>query len=98
MTKVVLVSTIKGVITGIAIGLIAERLKSLVMGTILGLAIGIFLSYLVILQASGQGSALALDILLPGAILGLVTGFATQKFGKSTLVETRDCPGGRECE
>ena len=49
------------------------------MGILAGIVIAAALSLLVILRA---GMALLWDIMLPGMLLGVVVGFATQKFGK----------------
>ena len=48
-------------------------------GILAGLAIAAVLSLLAILRA---GMALFWDIMLPGMLLGVIVGFATQRFGK----------------
>jgi hypothetical protein len=70
-------STIKGLITGIAIGFFARKVDSLPLGILFGLAVGLFLSFLV---AHMQGKYY-FEIMLPGAILGMIVGYATQKYG-----------------
>jgi uncharacterized membrane protein (Fun14 family) len=49
------------------------------LGILAGIAIAAVLSLLVILRA---GMALFWDIMLPGMLLGIIVGFATQRFGK----------------
>jgi hypothetical protein len=78
MAMVILHSTGKGLISGLVIGYVARRVQSLALGIAAGLAIGAVLSYVVTLHAQ---PALFWDIMLPGALLGLVVGVATQKFG-----------------
>lgn len=78
MTSVITFSLLKGLVSGIAIGYVSQRVHSLAIGLLAGLAIGAFLSLLVIWHA---GMTL-LDILLPGMLLGVIVGFCTQKFGK----------------
>ncbi len=70
-------STIKGLITGIAIGFFAKKVHSLPLGIIFGLAVGLFLAFLV---AHMQGKYY-FEIMLPGGILGIIVGYATQKYG-----------------
>ncbi len=81
MAIVILHSTTKGLISGLAIGYVARRVQSLALGIAAGLTIGALLSYLVARHAQ---PALFWDIMLPGALLGLVVGVATQKFGAPT--------------
>jgi hypothetical protein len=51
----------------------------MLMGILAGIGIAAALSLLVILRA---GMALFWDIMIPGMLLGLIVGFATQRFGK----------------
>ena len=55
---------------------ISRKVNSLLWGTVFGLAVGLFLAYLV---AAMQGKYY-FQIMLPGGILGLAVGLATQKF------------------
>jgi hypothetical protein len=80
MARVIVYSTLKGVLCGLAIGFFARRVQSLPLGILAGLGIGAALSYVVALTAR---PGLFWDIMLPGALLGLIVGIATQKFGKS---------------
>ena len=48
---------------------------SLVLGTLFGLAVGAFLAYLILLGNPGH----ALNIMLPGSLVGLIVGYAAQK-------------------
>jgi hypothetical protein len=83
---IVVGSTIKGVIAGIAIGFFAKKFHSLPLGVIFGLAIGAFLAFLVAQMQHGY----YLQIILPGSIVGLIVGFATQKYGNDRrAVEAR---------
>lgn len=71
-------SMVKGLIAGIAIGYFARKVNSLALGIVFGLAVGLLLAYAV---AAMQGKYY-FEIMLPGGILGVVVGFATQKFGR----------------
>jgi hypothetical protein len=81
MTSVITFSLLKGLVAGVAIGYFSKKVHSMALGILAGLAIAAVLSLLVILKA---GMALFWDILLPGMLLGVIVGFATQRFGKST--------------
>jgi hypothetical protein len=79
MTSVITFSLLKGLVAGIAIGYFSKKVHSMALGILAGLAIAAVLSLLVIVRA---GLALFWEILLPGMLLGLIVGFATQRFGK----------------
>src|SRR5262249_39388313 len=80
MTSVISFSLLKGLIAGLTIGFVSQRLRSMFLGILAGVAIAAALSLLVILRA---GMALFWDILLPGMLLGVIVGFATQRFGRT---------------
>ena len=75
---IVIGSTLKGIIAGIAIGFFAKKFHSLPIGILFGIAVGALLAFLVALMQGGY----YLEIILPGTLVGLIVGFATQKYGK----------------
>ena len=68
-------STVKGAVTGLLAGLIANRKRSMTAGIAAGLSIGLVLSTIV---AIVQGDHY-LEIILPGMLVGALTGFLTQR-------------------
>jgi hypothetical protein len=78
---IVIGSCIKGVIAGVAIGFFAKRFHSLPLGILFGLAVGAFLAFLVAQMQHGY----YFEIMLPGSIVGLIVGFATQKYGSEEM-------------
>jgi hypothetical protein len=88
---IVIGSTIKGLIAGIAIGFFARKVNSLPLGIIFGFAVGLLLAFAVAAMPSETGQHYYFEIMLPGSILGIIVGFATQKFGRpaQTAVATR---------
>lgn len=79
---IVIGSTIKGIVTGGLIGWYATRTRSLPTGIVFGLAVGLALAYLVcLLQKMGGQNPYYWQIMLPGAILGVLVGYATMTFG-----------------
>jgi NO-binding membrane sensor protein with MHYT domain len=80
---IVVGSTVKGLIAGILIGFFALKVKSLTLGVVFGLGIGLLLAYgVAAMQPPGQHYYFA--IMLPGGIVGTITGYATQRFGRPT--------------
>ncbi|MDX2151485.1 MAG: hypothetical protein SFV54_12180 [Bryobacteraceae bacterium] len=77
MAEIVMGSTFKGILTGVMAGIYARKVNSVAKGCIVGLLVGMFWSWLV---AYLQGKYY-FEIMLPGSILGLVVGFATQRLG-----------------
>ena len=77
---IVVGSTVKGLITGLVSGLIALRTNSALLGISTGVIVGAVLSTL---AATGQPEHYW-TIVLPGMVLGAITGFVTQRFGRST--------------
>lgn len=81
MPVIIIGSTIKGFVTGVAIGWLSRRYRSYVVGIVGGVAIGLLLSFLVALMPDPEGNYHYFEIMLPGAILGAVTGFVCQQWG-----------------
>lgn len=77
---IVFLSMIKGLITGVLIGFFARKVHSLPMGTLFGLAVGLLLAFLVASSPDPKtGKHYYWEIMLPGALLGTIVGYATQK-------------------
>jgi hypothetical protein len=85
MSSVITFSLLKGLLSGVAIGYFSKRVHSMLFGILAGLAIAAVFSMLLVLKS---GMALFFDIMLPGMLLGVIVGFATQRFG----VRTTDSP------
>jgi len=79
MSSVITFSMLKGLLSGLAIGFFSQRVRSMPLGIFAGMVFAAILSLLVILRA---GMGLFWDIMLPGMLLGLIVGFATQKYGR----------------
>jgi hypothetical protein len=73
---IIIGSTVKGLITGLAAGFFARKVNSTLWGVVLGLCVQLALSYTV---AAMQGKYY-LEIMLPGSIVGAIVGFATQRY------------------
>ena len=82
---IVIGSTIKGIIAGVAIGFFARKVNSLPLGIIFGLGVGLVLAFAVAAMPNPAGKHYYFEIMLPGSIVGLIVGFATQKYGKTAL-------------
>jgi uncharacterized membrane protein len=74
MVGIVIGSTVKGLLTGVLIGVFARKVHSVVWGTLFGLAVGAFFAYLILLGTPGH----ALNIMLPGSLVGLIVGYVAQ--------------------
>jgi hypothetical protein len=79
MGSVITFSLLKGLVAGVATGYVSQRVHSMLMGILAGIGIAAALSLLVVLHS---GMALFWDIMLPGMLLGIIVGFATQRFGR----------------
>jgi len=78
---IVIGSTVKGIIAGLAIGFFSRKVNSLALGIVFGLAVGLFLAYLVAAMPDPSLSRhYYVEIMVPGAIVGMIVGLATQKF------------------
>lgn len=76
---IVIGSTFKGLLAGILIGWFARKVRSLPLGIVFGLAVGAFFAYLIAMQPNEQGGHYYWEIMLPGSLLGVIVGYATQK-------------------
>ena len=68
-------STFKGAVAGAIIGFVAQRTQSVAAIVAVALIVSVFFAYLVTI-----GQPYFWVIILPGAIVGLITGFATAKY------------------
>lgn len=81
LAAIVMGSTIKGIIAGVAIGFFARKFHSLPLGILFGLLVGAFLAWVVAFLQGGY----YFEIIVPGALVGLIVGFATQKYGSTPV-------------
>ena len=76
-------SMFKGLIAGVLIGVFARKVHSLALGVVFGLAVGAFLAWIIAFMQHGY----YFQIMLPGAMVGLIVGYATQKYGASSQLQ-----------
>src|SRR5256885_1796464 len=74
---IVVGSTVKGIIAGVLIGLFARKVESLGWTLIFGTLVGASLALIIAVMQGGH----YLAIILPGSLVGLLTGFATIRYG-----------------
>jgi uncharacterized membrane protein len=77
LVGIVIGSTIKGIIAGVAIGFFARKVHSLALGILFGLAVGFVLAFIVAQMQHGY----YFEIILPGSLVGIIVGYATQRYG-----------------
>jgi hypothetical protein len=75
---IVMGSTVKGIIAGVAAGWFAKKVQNLWAGIAFGLVVGAILAYGIVLANGGK---YFLAIMLPGSCVGAICGFATQRYG-----------------
>lgn len=83
---IVIGSTIKGLIVGVLIGLFARRVRSLPAVVLFGVAVSAFFAFLV----AQMQHKYYLEIILPGAIVGLIVGYATQRHREGLTASAGD--------
>jgi hypothetical protein len=74
---IVIGSTFKGILVGVITGWFARKVDSLPAGIAVGLLVGAALAYTV----AALGGQYYLEIIVPGSILGIIVGYATQRYG-----------------
>jgi hypothetical protein len=79
---IILGSTFKGLITGMVAGFVARRWHSLPLGIMVGFLVGLLLSFAVAAMGAQDGNHYYWQIMIPGAVLGAICGFATQRYGR----------------
>lgn len=77
---IVIGSTFKGLLAGLIIGYFARRVRSLKAGIVFGFIVGLALATLVAAMPDESGNHYWIEIMLPGSIVGLIVGYATQKY------------------
>jgi hypothetical protein len=82
---IVIGSSFKGLIAGVAAGIFARKVHSVGLGILFGLAVGAILASLVAYMQHGY----YFEIMLPGSIVGMIVGYATQQYGGTPVTATR---------
>jgi hypothetical protein len=78
---IVIGSTFKGLVAGVVIGYFARRVNSLPVGILFGLVVGLLLAWPIAYMNAQQGHNYYWQIMLPGGVLGMIVGYATQRYG-----------------
>jgi hypothetical protein len=86
---IVMGSTVKGLVAGAIIGLFARKVTSLGWTLAFGTLVGALLAFAV----AHIGGKYYLEIMLPGSLVGLLTGYATIRYGRPASAEA--APGAR---
>jgi hypothetical protein len=76
IVTIVIGSTFKGLVAGLLIGVFARRVQSLAWILVFGVLVSGFFAYLV---AAMQGKYY-LEIITPGALVGLLVGYAAYRY------------------
>jgi hypothetical protein len=82
MLSIIIGSTGKGLVAGLIIGFVARKLRSLPLGILAGLAVGFMVTLPIAMAPATNGHTYFWPIIIPGSLVGLVLGFATQRYGK----------------
>jgi hypothetical protein len=75
---IIIGSTIKGIIAGVAAGWFARKVDSVLAGVAFGLFVGALLAFGIV---AAQHFKYVWSIMLPGSCVGAIVGWATQRYG-----------------
>lgn len=79
---IILGSMSKGLVAGVLIGWFARKVNNLAAGVVFGLAMGaLFALPFAMATDPNTGQTYFWEILIPGSLVGLIVGFATQRYG-----------------
>jgi Na+-transporting NADH:ubiquinone oxidoreductase subunit NqrB len=81
--SIVLGSTFKGLVAGVLIGWVATKVRSVGVSVLAGVLISGFFALLIAIMPAANGQHYYWEIILPGAVLGLIVGYATQQYGRA---------------
>jgi hypothetical protein len=85
---IVIGSTFKGLVAGLSIGFFARKVNSLTLGVLFGLGVGLLLAWIVAAMPDPNGKHYYFEIMLPGALVGAIVGYATQKHRSTAAART----------
>jgi len=77
---IVIGSTFKGLVVGVLAGWFATKVDSVRAGIVFGLLVGAFFAFLVAAMPQPSGVHYYWQIILPGSVLGIIVGYATQRY------------------
>ncbi|HKN67156.1 MAG TPA: hypothetical protein VJW73_12830 [Gemmatimonadaceae bacterium] len=78
---IVIGSTFKGLVAGVLIGWFAKKVNSLPLGVAFGLIVGAALALpIAIMNSNALHHNYYWQIMLPGSVVGLIVGYATQRY------------------
>lgn len=89
LLSIIIGSTVKGLIAGALIGYFAKKVNSLPLGIVFGLGVGLLLAFAVAAIPNPGGKHYYFEIMLPGGMVGMIVGYATQRFGQGTQMASR---------
>ena len=92
MVPIIIGSTIKGLITGLIVGYVAQRTNSMTIGVVTGLVAGLVLSFLAATTSDMPGGPAYFEIMLPGALVGVMVGVIAQRYGGSSIPKPSRSP------
>ena len=69
----------KGLLGGVIIGFIAKKLDNLAVGILLGGLVTAAITYPIASMPATNGNVYFWEIMIPGMLVGLIVGYATQK-------------------
>ena len=81
MATILMGSSVKGMVVGIICGLIARKVHSTSVGLAAGAVFGLVFAYLIAMMPEPDGTHYYVKIMVPGFVLGALTGFLTQRMG-----------------
>lgn len=80
---IVIGSTFKGIIAGVIMGFIARKYNNLPLGIVVGTLVGLTLAFIIAAMPDANGKHWWLEIMIPGSLVGLILGYATQRYGRT---------------
>ena len=80
LMQIVVGSTVKGLIVGLIVGIFAHKVESVASGLIFGLGVGLLFAFVVAFLQHAHYAA----IMIPGGLVGLIVGYASQRYRSSS--------------